>query len=44
MANKSIYEMRYDHRVGLFVECKKTSLEAYKEIITDAKKQRGDFL
>ena len=44
MANKSLYEMSYDHRVGLFVKCSKTSLEAYKEIITESKKQRGEFV
>ena len=40
-ANKSLYEMKYDERVGLFVRCEDFTLEDYHKLTTS--KKSGGF-
>ncbi len=40
-ANKQMYEMKYDHRVGMFVGCEKFSMEAFQELKNPKKKSKS---
>lgn len=42
-ANKNMYEVTYDHRVGLFVKCENYYLADYMQMVTGGKKSTKGF-